>query len=521
MAEAIPQPPNTLGNITDLVSKLAPLFLGTGKTTTTSTSTSSPGALAANQQLYTNAIANANNPSATDATVANILNKSAVDFAPVIGEQNAAGLYNSSTLSMLSAQAQGQAVAQSAQAVLQYQTQQEQIAAQANSAALSATKTTTGTTQTAPTVDPTLSILGAAGSLGLNAFKTFFPDQTKAIGNAATGALKSGFNSIKNLFGSGASDGADAVSNDAGIGIGTDASGGIGQVADAGDAINSITSPTSFSSALSGNVQLADAGVSDVGNSLFDSSSIIGDDAAIDASGLIDSGAAASADTIASFGGEAADFGADGVTDVGADVASGIGGEVAADSASAALGLAGGISAVGGAIHLAGSLIGGDAGTGVEAVGDLLSPANGIADVGGAIGDAVGGDVGQAIDVITDPIGAVSDAVSVACTALRSNGQISKNLYVASSRHFQGYHELAMEAYYKFANPLAKYIKANPNSYKTFLLQKLFSARARYILGEKNIRNFLATKLVSTCCVISYICIHKKFPSYEILLGAH
>lgn len=510
MVESVPQPPNTLGNVSQLISQLAPIFLGSGKAT--STTNASPGAIASNQQIMQQALANSNNPDATNAIVQNIMNKAAVNFAPVIGQQNAAGMYNSSTLSMLSAQASGEATAQSAQAVLNYQTQQQQIAAAASAAGLNASKTTVS--QTAPAVDPTLSILSAVGSLGLNGLKTFFPETTKSIEQSAISGVKSVGNSIldtgksvvNSITGNTGVDGADAViapSNSAGeLGtkVASDVSdfasdaggGGSGQVLDAGSAVSSVANSA-------GSSVSSDA----ASGGILDAASLAGDDAAIDTTGAIlgDAGAATAAD-IASFGGTAADFGADAASSIAGEAAgetaSSIAGDVAGGVAGGVAGLAGGISAVGGAIHLAGSLIGGDAGTGIQAVGDLLSPINGIADVGAAIGDAVGGTAGEAIDVATDPIGSAASAVSLICTVMKEDGYMSEMAYKKSSAKFRNYTRASQKSYWLWARPAARYMRNNPDSYFSYLLRCLFAARTNAITGDKSWKSLLARIFVAT-----------------------
>ena len=66
-------------------------------------------------------------------------------FTPTIGAQAGAGLYNSSTLELLSAEAQARSVAQASAAVLNYQTTQQQLAQQAASTLISDTRSTTTT----------------------------------------------------------------------------------------------------------------------------------------------------------------------------------------------------------------------------------------------------------------------------------------------------------------------------------------------------------------------------------------
>lgn len=116
----------------------------TTNTTDESTTTSDPEAIAEQKAILDQAIAASNNSSATDAIVQNILNQSAIAFTGTKGAAKSTGLYNSTTLGQLQTQAEGAATAQSASAVLNYQTTEQQIADQASANLLNATKTTSG-----------------------------------------------------------------------------------------------------------------------------------------------------------------------------------------------------------------------------------------------------------------------------------------------------------------------------------------------------------------------------------------
>lgn len=515
---AISQPPDTLGSAAHLISTLAPLFLGSGKTTTTSSS--SPAATSNNQAIFNQALGNSNDTSATDAIVQNIMNKAAIAFAPVVGQQNTAGLYNTSTLQLLAGQASGEATAQSAQAVLNYKTSQEQIAAQAANSIANSNRTTTS--QTAPVVDPTLSILGAAGSLGLSAAKTFFPNQVKGVGDSITSGAKKLFSSAGDLFKSGTSN-AD-IANGA-----YDTGGALGAPPDLGGAVSGSFGQVSDAGTAAGSA--ADI-INNGGGSFLDAASLAGDTAAIDTTGFLagDAGVATAQD-IADFGGTAADFGANAGADIGSEVGTAAGAETTGLTASAALDIAEPYAALGGAVHLAGTLVGGDEGTALQAIGDLGSPSNGIADVGAAIGDGIGGDVGTAITDVTDPIGAIADAASVICTALSSQGKLNKQLYTIGSRHFQGYSNEARTAYYAFARKAANYIKCNPNSFGSNIFSFVFYHRAKYLANSLGYRQYRSTMLDALCyhsitliCVSIHIYKTRTFPHFLSdfkIVGAH
>lgn len=88
----------------------------------------------------------ANYQSDTAGLVNGILNKAAIAFGPQLAQGNQAGVYNSSSLSLLQGNAMAQAVSDAAASVLSYKTQEEQTAAGLTGQLLNATKTTTGTT---------------------------------------------------------------------------------------------------------------------------------------------------------------------------------------------------------------------------------------------------------------------------------------------------------------------------------------------------------------------------------------
>jgi hypothetical protein len=176
--------------ISELMKNLAPIFLGSGTSTTTdstsggtttgsSTTSSSAQALADNQKVIDDATANANDPNQVSLIVNDIMTKAAQAFAPTVGQQNNAGMYNTSSLALLSAAAQGEATRQASTAVLNYKTSQQQIAQAASGNLLQATKTAT-TTSTAPAtvatkstvakpaIDPMSAILTAGSAFALS-----------------------------------------------------------------------------------------------------------------------------------------------------------------------------------------------------------------------------------------------------------------------------------------------------------------------------------------------------------------
>lgn len=190
MADAIPQ--NGVISAADVLTKLAPIFIGSGTTTGSETSSSGSDGIAALQNIITEAMGSVNDPAQVQAIISNIMTQAAQTFAPVLAQQNSSGLYNSSTLSMLAAMASGQATAQSAQAVTNFKTSQEQIAATAAGKLADATRTTTQTKATGPSLDPMSTLLTVGG--GVAASKAFGAINASAPVQAAK-------NAVTNFFG--------------------------------------------------------------------------------------------------------------------------------------------------------------------------------------------------------------------------------------------------------------------------------------------------------------------------------
>ena len=121
--------------------QLASLLTNMMGTTETTTTNPSSGAMAGSNQVLSQALSTSTNPQ--DALVNNILQQSAIKFAPTLSQGlGGSGLYNNTTLQLMQNDAQGQAVAQSASAVLQAQQSALQTAANVSNAQLNASKTT-------------------------------------------------------------------------------------------------------------------------------------------------------------------------------------------------------------------------------------------------------------------------------------------------------------------------------------------------------------------------------------------
>lgn len=208
-------------NLAQLISSISPILLGTGKTTgtsdssgtssssgsTTTTKNADPGTLAALLGVAQNASDNAQNPDITKGIVDNIFSQSAEAFAPTQGLAASSGLYNSSTLQLLSNDARARATAQASAAVLNFQTTQQQIASGALSNILGATgTTTTNTTQKAATANTGNTTNITAPSLsGSSLLESALGIGASVLGKKAldsvTPFLKDSFNSVTDALG--------------------------------------------------------------------------------------------------------------------------------------------------------------------------------------------------------------------------------------------------------------------------------------------------------------------------------
>lgn len=147
---AITQPRNELLDISQIIANLSPVFLGTGKTTTSQSTGGAP-------EVYNAALARATSSAHTDALIQDILYRSQLAFAPVLGEEKSVGLYNTSTKLLLGQEASRRATAAAASAVLQDQQASLQVAAQ------TAPRQQQQTQKTKPVIDPALSLAALLG----------------------------------------------------------------------------------------------------------------------------------------------------------------------------------------------------------------------------------------------------------------------------------------------------------------------------------------------------------------------
>lgn len=230
-----------LTGIAQLISQLAPIFLGqsgsgtqntsgqtasqqqgtssgtttgtqtgtsnqttTGTSSQTTTSTSDPSIIQALLGLFNTANKDANDPTGAQAVIDQIIHESLLAFGPVLANANAAGLYNSSTLGLLGGEAAGQATKQGAAAALQFKQNAQNTAANVGASLLNAikTSTTSGTTgqttagTTAQTTNQTTNNITNQTTTGQTAGQT----QTTNKTNPQISGLGGGLGSASSLI---------------------------------------------------------------------------------------------------------------------------------------------------------------------------------------------------------------------------------------------------------------------------------------------------------------------------------
>lgn len=447
-------------NIAQLLSSLAPIFLGTGATTQTQSGTSSsttgtssssinPATLASLTGIASTATNNANNPAMTDNIVSNILKESAQAFAPVIAQSASAGLYNSASLAALSSEAQARATAAASQGVLNYQTSQEQVASQALGTIANDTKTTTTSQQTqqspvtnvkvtAPTVSPLTSIATLGGGV---------------IGNKLLGSQ-----TVSDALGSVGSSLGDTGSNIINAGANLI---GAAPVFPVGTLPSTAILPTAASdSAIAGGSGLADAGVS-VGSNAVDLSladtagATFGSVGADTAGGIAGSAAGAGLDAAGIAAGGIADTG---IAAAGADAATSFLGAASSDAA-----IAGGAGAAG----IAGATDAGIIGTGAADAGAAAAGGLGIGDILSSIGEAIAAVVAWII-----------------CTELLRQGKMSPTLYRYGYVFFQKYPNFIKQSYLIWAKPVTRHIKKYPDGFLCKIAERVFNKRVNNLAAN-------------------------------------
>lgn len=120
--------------------------------TTTTVGTADQGAINTAKGIASTALRDSTDQSKVSGLIDSTLGKAAIAFAPTLAAgTSGSGLYNSSTVDLLSGYAKGQAVADAAGQVLNYQQGEQQIAAGANASVLEATKGSTANTNNVTT----------------------------------------------------------------------------------------------------------------------------------------------------------------------------------------------------------------------------------------------------------------------------------------------------------------------------------------------------------------------------------
>ncbi len=155
----IPAPSDPFSILLSQAGTLLPML--TGKTSITSGSVD-PSALQSSNDLYNLLVNRGTTTSATDKVVQDIIYRTQLAFAPVLGEEKGAGAYNSTTKKLLADNFAAQAVRASSEAALKDQQQAFQTAAELTKNTVNATKTTTTKT---PAQLPITNLLGPAALL--------------------------------------------------------------------------------------------------------------------------------------------------------------------------------------------------------------------------------------------------------------------------------------------------------------------------------------------------------------------
>ena len=188
MADATSLQPSAGIDLGKLLTTLAPIFIGSGKTSENATTTQTSGSRTTNSfdpfahgilnSIASQSASNANDSSKTSGLVTDILHKAALSFAPTMAQSNSSGLYNSTTLSNLRSEAQANATAAASKGVLDYQTAQGGLAANAAGVIAGNTKTTDvqsqllqkllSAKQTAPAFNPITTLGGLGVAYGAN-----------------------------------------------------------------------------------------------------------------------------------------------------------------------------------------------------------------------------------------------------------------------------------------------------------------------------------------------------------------
>lgn len=472
---------SSVANLESLTKLFGNLFLGSGKQT--STTNADPNAIAALTGISQNALSRANDKTATDDLVSSIIRKNAIAFAPISAMQKSAGMYNSVTLRQLSNEAQANSTADASKAVLDYQTNNLQLAANANAALLNASKTTT--TQTPSMLPPGLGLALGGGLLGYSLYKK--KDDIKDFFERTFGNK----NAIEGAEASQTADFSDVDSFQTGGGGAFENSSSVGANA-------AQQAPIAAGNSSSATV---DAWADDGGSA----SPIVTADA------VFDTGLETSAGDIAGTAGDFSDLDS---------FASNFSATDSANFAKESFDAAQAADATAGATD---ALTGVDPNSLTDAFDnvDFFAPGDAVAGAGDAISgitDSVSNFASDAFDAITDfgpsPLSVVSAGAhlaqgdvlgavlsfipggniirsvvsggSIICTELRKQDRLSRKHYIASLKHFKNYKQVSRDAYYIWAGPCVKHLRARPSSMFSKILEKIFRERSKFICREGN-----------------------------------
>lgn len=151
-------------------------------------------------------------------------------------------------------------------------------------------------------------------------------------------------------------------------------------------------------------------------------------------------------------------------------------------------------------------------GTLVSGQYDLGDTIQGLADpanlFGGNPGGSIGGTLMMPIDFVGNQVEAIGKAIGwIICTELYRQGRLPRRFYVHGAKEFAKYPKSRIKGYYVWAIPCVRYLRNNPKSFFSSCLERVFGARAEYlaaVAGEKSARKtvagFLTTHLLYAFC---------------------
>lgn len=471
MAGEVTAPANELVDISKIIASLAPaLFGSSSKSSSTNAATVDPAMLAQSNSLLQTLIGRGTTTAASDALVEDILHRAQLAFAPQLGAEKAAGVYNSTTKKLLGTEAIARATGAAANAVLDAQTAALAQATQLAGNAVNATRSTssTGTNTTPPTVNPLLSggiLAGLAGNTIFNKFLKPKADTKQApvssvakaaydaadLEDADLGKILREAESIANGSSAGSTGSAGSSVGDSGIVPGA-------QVQELSGSAYDLSGLDAFT------------GVTDISNINADSENGGGNGGEGSVSqGAIDDALAGGEGFLPELAADQIPFAVDAASDAAMSAATV--GEFGVDA-----GLEFGVEAG----------IEGAALSGVPVLGAI----NYIS--GGAITEGVGEFAQDFGELISD---------SVICTELRRQGLLAPAtaLDVAA---FAKLHQLTKIGYWFWGKPYAKLMRTRYGSLFTALVKDSVIARTAHINGSWNLTGYLTCKVGEPLCYL-------------------